>query len=173
VRRAAGPGQRSTFARFFGFSIFRLFQPEGTHRPESLAFCDGAASEKGARSRASSTRYGWVHRGALTQIAKTTPCKVEWSPVPRDLIIGPTPPSAGLNDLKPFNLSTVLMAVHKDCYTSLNLTQQGGLRRRETAIRIIPRLKRGTAPSSCGVAGGDALNAIGHFIVVYQPTAHT
>jgi len=24
------------------------------------------------------------------------------------------------------------MAVHKDCYTSLNLTQQGGLRRRET-----------------------------------------
>jgi hypothetical protein len=26
----------------------------------------------------------------------------------------------------------VLMAVHKDCYTSLNLTQQGGLRRRET-----------------------------------------
>ena len=42
------------------------------------------------------------------------------------------PPSAGLNDLKPFNLSTVLMAVHKDCHTSLDLTQQGGLRRRET-----------------------------------------
>jgi len=36
-----------------------------------------------------------------------------------------------------------------------------------------PRLKRGTAPSSYGAAGGNALNAIGHFIVVYRPTAHT
>src|ERR1700692_680687 len=51
---------------------------------------------------------------------------------PQLLIIGPAPPSAGLNDLKPFNLSTVLMAVHKHCYTSLNPTQQGGPRRRET-----------------------------------------
>src|SRR5258707_15468797 len=51
---------------------------------------------------------------------------------PQLLIIGPAPPSAGLNYLKPFNLSTVLMAVHKHCYTSLNPTQQGGLRRRET-----------------------------------------
>src|SRR4029077_3326381 len=51
---------------------------------------------------------------------------------PQLLSIGPAPPSAGLNDLKPFNFSTVLMAVHKDCYTSLNLTQQGVLRRRET-----------------------------------------
>src|SRR5260370_39764795 len=53
---------------------------------------------------------------------------------PQLLIIGPPPPSTGLNDLKPFNLSTVLMAVHKHCYTSLNPTQQGGLRRRETPI---------------------------------------
>src|ERR1700676_1481621 len=51
---------------------------------------------------------------------------------PQLLIIGPAPPSAGLNDLKSFNLSTVLMAVHKHCYTSLNLTRQGGLSRRET-----------------------------------------
>jgi bifunctional non-homologous end joining protein LigD len=36
-----------------------------------------------------------------------------------------------------------------------------------------PRLKRGTAPSSCGAVGGDALNAIGHFIVVYRPTTYT
>ena len=36
-----------------------------------------------------------------------------------------------------------------------------------------PRLKRGTAPSSRGAVGGDALNAIGHFIVVYRPTAYT
>src|ERR1700692_1822213 len=56
---------------------------------------------------------------------------------PQLLIIGPAPPSAGLNDLKSFNLSTVLMAVHKHCYTSLNLTRQGGLSRRETEqIRI-------------------------------------
>src|SRR6478672_2482131 len=67
---------------------------------------------------------------------------------PQLLIIGPTPPSAGLNDLKPFNFSTVLMAVHKDCYTSLNLTQQGGLRRRETiamasaVLKPMPRISR-------------------------------
>src|SRR5882757_6818148 len=57
---------------------------------------------------------------------------------PQLLIIGPAPPSAGLNDLKPFNLSTVLMAVHKHCYTSLNPTQQGGPRRRETEEARIP-----------------------------------
>ena len=33
--------------------------------------------------------------------------------------------------------------------------------------------RRRTAPSSCGAAGGDALNAVGHFVVVYRPTAHT
>ena len=51
-------------------------------------------------------------------------------------------------DLKPFNFSTVLMAVHKDCYTSLNLTQQCGLRRRETiamasaVLKPMPRISR-------------------------------
>ena len=34
---------------------------------------------------------------------------------------------------KPLNLSTVLMAVHKDCYSAIDLTQQGGPHRRETA----------------------------------------
>jgi hypothetical protein len=33
--------------------------------------------------------------------------------------------------------------------------------------------RRRTAPSSCGAAGGDALNAVGHFVVVYRPTAYT
>src|SRR5258707_14786817 len=67
---------------------------------------------------------------------------------PQLLIIGPAPPSAGLNDLKSFNLSTVLMAVHKHCYTSLNLTRQGGLSRRETfkppmrCFIILPITKR-------------------------------
>jgi len=60
---------------------------------------------------------------------------------PQLLIIGPAPPSAGLNDLKPFNLSTVLMAVHKHCYTSLNPTQQGGPRRRETMMSSYGRLQ--------------------------------
>src|SRR6202051_1942237 len=59
---------------------------------------------------------------------------------PQLLIIGPAPPSAGLNDLKPFNLSTVLMAVHKHSYTSLNPTQQGGPRRRETMHPVIGSL---------------------------------
>src|SRR4051794_35938553 len=53
---------------------------------------------------------------------------------PKLLVIRPTPPSAGLNDLKPINLSTVLMAVHKHCYTSLSLTNKvaapGGLQRK-------------------------------------------
>jgi hypothetical protein len=43
---------------------------------------------------------------------------------PELLVIRPSPPSAGLNDLQPFNLSTVLMAVHKHCYTSLKLTNK-------------------------------------------------
>ena len=30
-----------------------------------------------------------------------------------------------------------------------------------------------TAPFSCSAAGGDALNALGHFVVVYRPTAYT
>ena len=50
---------------------------------------------------------------------------------PKLLIIRPAPPATGLNDLKPINLSTVLMAVHKHCYTALNLTNKvaapGGL----------------------------------------------
>ena len=52
---------------------------------------------------------------------------------PKLLIIRPAPPATGLNDLKPINLSTVLMAVHKYCYTALNLTNKvaapGGLPR--------------------------------------------
>src|SRR5665213_31981 len=43
---------------------------------------------------------------------------------PKLLVISPTPPSAGLNELKPINLSTVLMAVHKYCYTALNLSNK-------------------------------------------------
>src|SRR5436309_7006898 len=68
---------------------------------------------------------------------------------PQLLIIGPAPPSAGLNDLKPFNLSTVLMAVHKHCYTSLNPTQQGGPRRRETSS---PTPKTHITPSSMSIS---------------------
>jgi hypothetical protein len=33
--------------------------------------------------------------------------------------------------------------------------------------------RRGTAPFSCGAAGGEALNALGHFEVAYRPTAYT
>src|SRR6266536_760486 len=62
---------------------------------------------------------------------------------PELLAIRPSPPSAGLNDLQPFNLSTALMAVHKHCYTSLKLTQQGGPGRRETLVFRVEYSKRG------------------------------
>ena len=48
------------------------------------------------------------------------------------LVIRPASPSAGFYNSEPFNLSTELIAVHKDCYTALNLTRQGGLHRRKT-----------------------------------------
>ena len=35
------------------------------------------------------------------------------------------------------------------------------------------RFRRRTAPSSCGAAGGDALNALGHFVTVDRPAAYT
>src|SRR6266581_8090215 len=60
---------------------------------------------------------------------------------PQLLVIRPSPPPAGLNDLQPFYLSTVLMAVHKHCYTSLKLTQQGGPDRRETVNLRSTRLE--------------------------------
>jgi hypothetical protein len=45
---------------------------------------------------------------------------------------------------------------------------------RDSARRTCPAAsRRRTAPSSCGAAGGDALNAVGHFVVVYRPTAYT
>src|ERR1700692_3807224 len=49
------------------------------------------------------------------------------------LVIRPAPPATSLDHLKPFKLSTALMAVHKDCYAPIGLIQQGGPRRRETA----------------------------------------
>ena len=39
------------------------------------------------------------------------------------------PPATSLNHLKPFKLSTALMAVHKHCYAPIGLIQQGGPRR--------------------------------------------
>src|SRR5665213_919898 len=51
---------------------------------------------------------------------------------PQLLVIRPAPPAPSLHHLKPFKLSTALMAVHKDCYAPIGLIQQGGPRRRET-----------------------------------------
>src|ERR1700723_450552 len=51
---------------------------------------------------------------------------------PQLLVIRPAPPPTSLDHLKPFKLSTALMAVHKDCYAPIGLIQQGGPRRRET-----------------------------------------
>ena len=55
------------------------------------------------------------------------------------LIIGPATPPTSLNNLEPFNLSTELIAVHKDCYTALVSTRQGGPRRRLTAKLTVRR----------------------------------
>src|SRR5829696_6970031 len=53
---------------------------------------------------------------------------------PQLLVIRPAPPATSLDHLKPFKLSTALMAVHKDCYAPIGLIQQGGPRRRETRL---------------------------------------
>src|SRR5258706_4068662 len=53
---------------------------------------------------------------------------------PQLLVIGPAPPAASLHHLKPFKLSTALMAVHKDCYAPIGLSEQGGPCRRETIL---------------------------------------
>src|SRR5439155_14139894 len=53
---------------------------------------------------------------------------------PQLLVIRPAPPATSLDHLKPFKLSTALMAVHKDCYAPIGLIQQGGPRRRETIV---------------------------------------
>src|ERR1700736_4203886 len=57
---------------------------------------------------------------------------------PQLLVVRPAPPATSLNHLKPFKLSTALMAVHKDCYAPIGLIQQGGPRRRETLIQWFP-----------------------------------
>ena len=51
---------------------------------------------------------------------------------PQLLVIRPAPPATSFDHLKPFKLSTALLAVHKDCYAPIGLIQQGGPRRRET-----------------------------------------
>src|SRR5689334_3854083 len=55
---------------------------------------------------------------------------------PQLLVIRPAPPATSLDHLKPFKLSTALMAVHKDCYAPIGLIQQGGPHRRETECRV-------------------------------------
>src|SRR5206468_11563931 len=61
---------------------------------------------------------------------------------PQLLVIRPAPPATSLDHLKPFKLSTALMAVHKDCYAPLGLIQQGGPCRRETDERCLNALAR-------------------------------
>src|SRR5258708_39583507 len=52
---------------------------------------------------------------------------------PQLLTMRPGPPATSLYHLKPFKLSTALMAVHKDCYAPIGLIQQGGPRRPKTS----------------------------------------
>src|SRR5271168_215139 len=48
------------------------------------------------------------------------------------LVVRPAAAPTSLNDLEPFNMSTVLIDVHKDCYKSISQAQQGGRHRRKT-----------------------------------------
>jgi integrase len=62
---------------------------------------------------------------------------------PQLLVIRPAPPATSLDHLKPFKLSTALMAVHKDCYAPIGLTQQDGTHRRETDRATVRQKKTG------------------------------
>src|ERR1017187_1405105 len=42
------------------------------------------------------------------------------------LVVRPAATSAGFNNYQPFNLSTVLIAVHRDCYTAITLSRARG-----------------------------------------------
>src|ERR1700730_15207686 len=64
---------------------------------------------------------------------------------PQLLVIRPAPPATSLYHLKPFKLSTALMAVHKDCYAPIGLIQQGAPRRRETDRAIQSNPNYGSA----------------------------
>src|SRR5207237_10049875 len=69
---------------------------------------------------------------------------------PQFLVNRPAPPATSLDHLKPFNLSTALMAVHKDCYAPIGLIQQGGPRRRETPILVMNGEERSCRRWWCG-----------------------
>src|ERR1700738_2226208 len=90
---------------------------------------------------------------------------------PQLLVIRPAPPATSLYHLKPFKLSTALMAVHKDCYAPIGLIQQGGPRRRETTlvqgreVQDRPGELTGAPPGR-----GDAA-AVWHFALVADPMA--
>src|ERR1019366_2757536 len=68
------------------------------------------------------------------------------------LVIRPASTSTGINDSQPFNLSTVLIAVHKDCYTALILIRQGGPHRRETRNTRTTTIKLSRAPAVYRIA---------------------
>jgi hypothetical protein len=68
------------------------------------------------------------------------------------LVIRPAATPTSLDDLEPFNSSTVLIDVHKDCYTSINRSQQGGRHRRETQNGVAGHLFRVSRTFEFGAA---------------------
>src|SRR5439155_18730914 len=79
---------------------------------------------------------------------------------PQLLVSRPAPPATSLDHLKPFKLSTALMAVHKDCYAPIGLIQQGGPRRRET---LKDKLGRDIVHSSVGQSRFDDAHLLNEF----------
>src|SRR5271170_1395640 len=69
------------------------------------------------------------------------------------LVVRPAAAPTSLNDLEPFNLSTVLIDVHKDCYKSISQAQQGGRHRRKTRAQGRTPLHSGSADAKNRVTG--------------------
>lgn len=120
--------------------------PAGTMSPRPSTTCSSAG-----RALASSTR---PHLRAAPSI--TSPARLH--ALQNDvelLVIRPAATPAGSNNYQPFNLSTVLIDVHKDCYTALTLIRRGGSHRRKTLFQRCPTgsssRPRRDQPSAAGI----------------------
>src|SRR5271154_2986824 len=67
------------------------------------------------------------------------------------LVVRPAAAPTSLNDLEPFNLSTVLIDVHKDRYKSISQAQQGGRHRRKTECLCRSEVNKGIADDDVAV----------------------
>ena len=120
LRELANARRRFGYRRLFVL-LRQQGEPSGMNRIYRLYREEGLSVRKRrARRRAVGTR---------------APILVEARPNARWSLDSAT----SLDHLKPFKLSTALMAVHKDCYAPIGLIQQDGPRRRETLVRLLEK----------------------------------